>query len=136
MDRQGELSKVNSNNPSQLAKALRQARRRSGLTVRQVADDAGMTPATVSRLETGHIESPRPDHLARLARTLGLELEDLYALAGYLMPEGLPELRPYLRTKYGLSDRAVEQLDEYFQALKPGWERDKEVRHEPSDSAP
>jgi hypothetical protein len=52
-------------------------------------------------------------------------------LAGYLMPEGLPELRPYLRTKYGLSDRAAEQIDEYFQALRPQWsELAKEGDHE------
>jgi protein involved in plasmid replication-relaxation len=44
-----------------------------------------------------------------------------YALAGYLVPEGLPELRPYLRAKYGLHDRAARQLDEYFQALRYKW---------------
>lgn len=133
MDKKETTRNVESNSNPQLAAALRAARAKAGLTVRQLAEAADMTPATVSRLESGLIDSPRPEHLLRLARALDVELEDLYALAGYLMPEGLPELQPYLRTKYGLSDRAVEQLDEYFQALRSGWDRDKEVRHDPGD---
>lgn len=89
--------------------------------MRQLAARTGMTPPTVSRLELGQIDSPRPDHLQRLARALDVDIEDLYALAGYLMPEGLPELAPYLRSKYGLPDQAVTALDEYFQALRERW---------------
>ena len=115
----------------QLGGAIRARRNRAGLTVRQLAEKSGLTPATVSRLETGQIEKPWPEHLQRLARAFDEDVEDFYALAGYLMPEGLPELRPYLRAKYGLSDRAVEQIDEYFQALRPQWsELAKEGDHE------
>ena len=38
------------------------------------------------------------------------------------MPEGLPELRPYLRAKYGLPEQAANQIDEYFQALRTKWQ--------------
>jgi transcriptional regulator with XRE-family HTH domain len=93
--------------------------------VRELAAKSGLTPATVSRLETGHIESPRPEHLQRLARALDVDIEEFYALAGYLMPEGLPELRPYLRAKYGLPERAAQQLDEYFQALRDQWTKEE-----------
>lgn len=108
-----------------LADALRRHRHRAGLTVRELAAKSGLTPATVSRLETGHIESPRPEHLQRLARALDVDIEEFYALAGYLMPEGLPELRPYLRAKYGLPERAAQQLDEYFQALRDQWTKEE-----------
>ncbi len=37
----------------QLSQVLRQERVRSGLTVRQVAELAGLVPSTVSRLESG-----------------------------------------------------------------------------------
>lgn len=123
-------------NETQLGNALRAARARAGLTVRKVAERADMTPATVTRLETGQIDKPRPEHLKRLARVLDVDLEDLYALAGYLMPEGLPELKPYLRAKYGLGDRALEQLDEYFQALRAGWQTPsgEEGNHDRGDS--
>jgi transcriptional regulator with XRE-family HTH domain len=128
--------KIDSTN--ELGQALKAARHRAGLTVRDVAAKAGMTPATVSRIETGQIEAPRPAHLRRLATALDLELEDLYGLAGYLMPEGLPELRPYLRAKYDLPTKALDQIDEYFQALRSGWELspNKEGHHDRGDQNP
>jgi transcriptional regulator with XRE-family HTH domain len=118
----------------QFGTALRRARTRAGLSVRALATKSGLTAATVSRLETGHIESPRPEHLQRLARALDVDVEDFYALAGYLMPEGLPELRPYLRAKYQLPDQAARQLDEYFQALRERWRTNEEGHHERGDS--
>lgn len=105
----------------QLGDALRARREEAGLTLRQAAERAKLGPSTISRLETGQIDGPRPDHLQALARTYGTDVEDFYALAGYLMPEGLPELLPYLRAKYGLPEQAASQIDEYFQALRTTW---------------
>ena len=115
----------------QFAATLRAARLRAGLTVRELAEATGLTSSTISRLETGQIASPRPEKLVRLAAVLGISIDDLYAGAGYLMPQGLPELKPYLRAKYGLTGRPAEQLDEYFQALRGSWEHPrKEGSHE------
>jgi len=106
----------------QLGDALRAQREAAGLSLRQAAERAQLVPSTLSRLETGQIEGPRPEHLQVLARLYGADVEDFYALAGYLMPEGLPELRPYLRAKYGLPEQAANQIDEYFQALRTKWQ--------------
>jgi len=120
----------------QLGDVLRQHRGRMGLTVRQLAEKSELTPATVTRLEQGQIEKPRPEFLQRLARAYGVDVEDFYALAGYLMPEGLPELRAYLRAKYGLPDQAAGQIDEYFQALRDRWSKpSKEGDHEGGQTA-
>lgn len=121
-----------------LGDELRRLRAAARLTVRQLAERSGLTPATVSRLEMGHIDTPRPDHLQRLARALDADIEDLYALAGYFMPEGLPEFEPYLRTKYGLPDQAVAALDEYFQALRDRWTTSprEEGSHDRGDQNP
>ncbi len=102
----------------QLGDELRARRAAANLTVRQLAEKSGLVGSTLSRLETGQIDSPRPEHLQQLARALACDVEDFYALAGYLMPEGLPELRPYLRAKYGLGDSAARRLEGYFQALQ------------------
>lgn len=118
----------------ELSAALRAHRSRAGMTVRQLAQKSGLTSSTLSRLETGQIETPRPEHLQRLARALDVDIEDLYAVAGYLMPEGLPELRPYLRAKYGLPDQAARQLDEYFQALRDKWNQ-QEATNDRGDQA-
>jgi transcriptional regulator with XRE-family HTH domain len=100
----------------QLGGLLKRERERAGLTVRQLADAAGLVPSTVSRLETGFIGSPKPEHLQKLAQALGIEVEELYAAAGYLTP--LPALRPYLRAKYGLSEEQASQIEDQLQALR------------------
>ena len=76
----------------QLGGLLKRERERAGMTVRQLADAAGLVPSTVSRLETGFIATPRPEHLQRLARALGIDVEELYAAVGYLTEGALPEL--------------------------------------------
>jgi len=118
----------------QLSALLKGERERAGLTVRQLAEAAGLVPSTVSRLESGLIASPKPDHLQRLAQALGIDVEELYAAAGYLTEGALPELRPYLRAKYGLTDQQAGQIEGYLQALRdtnqpPG----EEGRHDRRD---
>ena len=123
----------------QLSLQLRTERERAGMTVRQLAEAAGLVPSTVSRLESGLIASPKPDHLQRLARALEVDVEELYAAAGYVVGEGLPELRPYLRAKYGLSDAATNQVEGYVRALRdsaPSSQRREPNHDNTGDEAP
>jgi transcriptional regulator with XRE-family HTH domain len=55
------------------ANMLRSARRRAGLTQRQLAAASGVPQATVGRIEAGLV-SPRVDTLLSLLRTTGHEL--------------------------------------------------------------
>jgi transcriptional regulator with XRE-family HTH domain len=131
----GETKRVTSS-LRQLGRFLKSERERAGLTVRQLADAAGLVASTVSRLETGFIASPRPEHLQKLAHALKIDVEELYAAAGYLELGSLPELRAYLRTKYGLTDQQASQIEGYMQAVRdtnqpPG----KEGRHDRGDEA-
>jgi hypothetical protein len=41
-------------------------------------------------------------------------VQDLYALAGYKITEGLPELQTYLRAKYDMPSQAINELEQYF----------------------
>jgi transcriptional regulator with XRE-family HTH domain len=125
----------------ELGSLLKSERERAGLTVRQLADAAGLVPSTVSRLETGFIATPRPDHLQKLARALDIDVEELYAAAGYLTPGGLPELRPYLRAKYGLTDQQVGLIEgriEGFLQDQPDTNQPtgKEGQHDTGGKAP
>jgi transcriptional regulator with XRE-family HTH domain len=56
--------------------SLRQHRRRSGLTQRQLATAAGVTPVTVCRVESGR-ERPNARTIARLANALGVDPREL-----------------------------------------------------------
>lgn len=116
-------------NLHQLSQQLRHERARAGLTIRQLASASGLTPATVSRLESGQIAKPQPDHLQRLARAFGIDVEELYATAGYLAVSGLPELAPYLRAKYGLTPEKADEIDRYMHYIASD-EITKEGTHE------
>lgn len=56
------------------ARALRWARRRAGLSQRELAEKSGMPQSTVGRIEAGTVD-PRVGTLSRLLRTCGFDLE-------------------------------------------------------------
>jgi hypothetical protein len=77
----------------------------------------------VVRAEQGRV--PTPQTLARLAGPLGLELAELYALAGYAVPEHLPGLRPYVALKYKeLPPAAVNELESFLEYLRVKYQAD------------
>jgi transcriptional regulator with XRE-family HTH domain len=95
------------------------ARRLSlGLSRAGAAEASDLDPSYWAKLETGHYQNPAPQHLSTIAGVLGLPLADLYGLAGYEIPEGLPNLQPYLRAKYDLPHEAVVDLERYFELLR------------------
>jgi hypothetical protein len=71
-------------------------------------------------LEAGWFQSISPENVQALAIALELDPQDLFALAGYRVPDGLPTLMPYMRTKYGedLPDQALQELSSYFDYLR------------------
>jgi transcriptional regulator with XRE-family HTH domain len=120
----------------QLGSLIKAERQRVGWTVRQLAEAAGLVASTVSRLENGLIAEPRPTHLQRLAQALSIDVEELYIAAGHLTPDALPDLQPYLRAKFGLTEQQASQIEGYLEAVKdtnqpPG----KEGQHDRGDKA-
>lgn len=84
---------------------------------RELAAEAGVDSAYISRLEKGFYQSPRPDKLRGIAKALGIPLSDLFAMADYVTYD-LPNFGPYLRAKYGnLPEEAVTALDAYFDRI-------------------
>ena len=60
--------------PTTLGSCLRAARRKATLTQEQLAVTAGLTTASVSRIEGGRNENPRLETLRSLARVLDVEV--------------------------------------------------------------
>jgi len=90
----------NSDPIKQLGRLLRQKREAAGLSTRALGLKAGINDSTIVRLEQGLRDTPRPDILTKLAKALHLNLADVFSLAGYTVPQELPSLSVYLRTKY------------------------------------
>jgi transcriptional regulator with XRE-family HTH domain len=106
-----------------LGEHVRKLRQAKGLSVRGLAAKAGVDATWVSRLEHGIYTKPDARSPWRLAKALGVEVEELYVDAGY--SGGLPALRPYLRAKYDLPQEAVDQLEAHFELINEKYQSNK-----------
>jgi transcriptional regulator with XRE-family HTH domain len=116
--------------PSALGTRLRDVRELRGLSLRAVADPAGISAAYLQKLERGSVESPSPHALHALAEVLDTSYSDLMALAGYVVPEPVGERRtPMLiaaeRSSEPLDDDEARQLAEYLAFLRHQRRRDR-----------
>jgi transcriptional regulator with XRE-family HTH domain len=103
-----------------LGRLIARERGRQGLSLETLGNAAGSTRTTILRLERGEFGRPDPKKLQRIAHALGLDAEDLFALAGYVSSDGLPGFGPYLEAKYGdeLSASARKELERHFNRLR------------------
>jgi transcriptional regulator with XRE-family HTH domain len=110
---------MNKDIPNQsLGEYIRDRRLSRGLSLNDAAEASGLHFSYWSKLEAGRYHAPSPKHLQAIARALYVDIEDLYSLAGYDIPERLPTFRPYLRTKYDLPPEAIADLERYFDLLR------------------
>ena len=86
-------AKIKSNgNDKGLGEILKSRRVTMPLTLQELADVSGVSPSHVGRIERGE-RFPSAAILRRIAKPLGFEESELFALAGYLssQPSGLGE---------------------------------------------
>lgn len=97
----------------ELGEHLRQARHRRGMSAADLAELTDMNDATIVRIENGKIANPAADKLTRIAEALGLDVGDVFAMAGYGATATLPTLPLYLRSKYDLPTEALDQIEHF-----------------------
>lgn len=101
-----------------LSRRISKRRQSRGLSIRQAARLIGCSHSTLSRVEAG-AQRPTPVQLAAVARSLDLDLAELYNLAGYPVVTELPDVGEYIRLKYhDLPPRAHAELDRFLVALQ------------------
>lgn len=101
-----------------LAAFLSRRRKAKGMSIRGVAQAAGVDAATVLSLEQGRIVYPRVEKLRAVSDALGIPAAELYAAIGWLPGKDLPAFRPYLRAKYRqLPPEAVQEIEAVFERL-------------------
>ena len=125
------MPKVNTKPASEASARLgayvQQLRTERALRLRGLATRAKVDPSWLSRLEHGRIASPDARSLWRIARTLDIEVADLYLEAGYGDAHGLPGFGPYLRAKYHLPPEAVGQLEAHFALINEKYHADQQT---------
>jgi transcriptional regulator with XRE-family HTH domain len=70
-----------------LGQVLRDARKRRGLSLRDVERETGVSNGHISLIESGTVLRPSPNILNRLAALYGTSYSLLMELAGYEAPE-------------------------------------------------
>jgi len=108
-------SRMSKQQAKKLGDFIRTEREAAGRSLSQLAEAVGVQKSTILRMEHGAIESPSPLTLQQIAEVLGADFEDLFALAGYGTPDGLPAAGPYLRRKYGaMPEEALAEAEAFF----------------------
>ena len=106
-----------------LATTIREARRRAGLSLRDVERRTGIRNAHLSQLETGAIAKPEMALLWELASVYELDFDELLRLAGYpaaanAQPERRRRLSVALRALGELTPEDQEEALRYMAKLK------------------
>jgi len=83
---------------------LRVAREAKGLSMRQLAEKAGVTHSFVAKLEHGQYQSMGADMVTALAGPLDVPPEDLFTLAGYKVPARIEFVPTVVRSPSGKAD--------------------------------
>ena len=100
-----------------LAGVLRDARRRGGMSLRDVERATGIRNAHLSQLETGTIERPDVALLWDLAALYDIEFEELARLAGHITDGGRARIAVALRALGELTDDEQEEALRYIAEL-------------------
>lgn len=104
---------------SALAEFVRRIRTGQELSQGDVARKAGLARSYISRLEEGEFRSPSVMTLLRLARGLGISNEEMFKVAGVAVKgNGSPDFDVYCRTKLGLPESAVKEMEIFLDYLK------------------
>lgn len=104
---------------NQLGDYIRHRREVIGMSLRALEESTKINRGALSLIESG-LRAPTPDTLQRIAEALQVDYEDLYAVSGISLPEKLPELDAYLRTRYRDELTATDRrsLERYFDELR------------------
>lgn len=102
-----------------LGRMIRTARKRKGLSKRELAWQISVDPSWLVRVERGEYMNPAPDRLARIAELLEIDPERMDRLTGMTMGETLPGMRTYFRAKYDdLTPEQIERIERYVERLR------------------
>lgn len=98
----------------ELGDYLKKLREELGMSIRQAAIAAKLTPSYLSKIEAGDaFKSIGIGKLVQLSKTYGIPISTILQEAGFLEnnDDGLPEFAQYLRSKYLLPPQAIRDME-------------------------
>lgn len=103
-----------------LAALVRSAREEAGVSQRACAAATGVQVSWLQRMELGQFDRPDASRMARLVGFLPIDPDRLLEISGDYIPNELPDVRAYLRTKYNATDEEIAQFDDYVAQIERG----------------
>lgn len=102
---------------NQIGSFIREQRERSKMSLRRLADKAGISNPYLSQIERG-LRKPSAEILKALARGLSIQAESLYIQAGLLDDTSVPtSVREAIETDEKLSSRQKQVLLDVYRSL-------------------
>ncbi len=95
---------------------IRQQRERSAISLRKLAERAGISNPYLSQIERG-LRNPSGEILKAIARALYLPAEALYEMAGLLEKRDVPEVVAAIRNDHNLTLKQREALTEIYMSF-------------------
>jgi transcriptional regulator with XRE-family HTH domain len=109
MPQEEKLSAVVSTAASDIGSFIRAQREAAQVSVRQLAEKAGVSNPYLSQIERG-LRKPSADVLNQIAKALRVSAEVLYVQAGILEPSASSEVRDAIITDTAITERQKQVL--------------------------
>ncbi|WP_006244609.1 helix-turn-helix domain-containing protein [Mycolicibacterium tusciae] len=110
---QDEIAAVVSNAAQDIGTFIRTQREAAQVSVRQLAEKAGVSNPYLSQIERG-LRKPSADVLNQIAKALRVSAEVLYIRAGILEPSENNEVRDVIITDSAITERQKQVLLEIY----------------------
>ncbi len=109
MSQDEKLATVVSTAASDIGSFIRSQREAAQVSMRQLADKAGVSNPYLSQIERG-LRKPSADVLSQIAKALRMSAEVLYVRAGILEPSPSSEVRDAIITDAAITERQKQVL--------------------------
>ncbi len=106
-----------------LGRLLAQARRRKGLTTRQVAEGQDFTHVWVHRVEQGKYHQPTPHWLWQLTELLDLDPTRIDRMTDERLTSSIPSLHTYFRLDRDADDAEIAEIKAAINDIHKKYER-------------
>lgn len=104
---------------SEVGTFIRQQRERSAISLRKLAERAGISNPYLSQIERG-LRKPSAEILKSIARALSISAETLYEQAGLLEGREAVDIESAIRSDTTLNQRQKQALTEIYRSFVSG----------------
>jgi transcriptional regulator with XRE-family HTH domain len=125
MPQDGDLAAVVSNAAQDIGSFIRAQREAAQVSVRQLAEKAGVSNPYLSQIERG-LRKPSADVLNQIAKALRVSAEVLYVRAGILEPSEASEVRDAIITDTAITERQKQVLLDIYTSFRQQTEAARE----------